>query len=138
MFWVVGGSPVIRDIREVSIKLPLKAVRSGISPKLIFASCVGFFYRVYYGFKVTLLQNEKMSAVTSRISSKLIFASYVGYFDRAYYGFYVTSSRMLYCRQYWLARNVNIIPGNCISLRYRTSIVMRSRIRSEATMSHRT
>ena len=37
MFWVVGGSPVIRGIirhREVSIKLSLTAVRSTISPKL--------------------------------------------------------------------------------------------------------
>ena len=32
VFWVVGGSPVIRDIRhrEFRVKLPLTTVRSGI------------------------------------------------------------------------------------------------------------
>ena len=31
----------------------MSAVRSRISSKLIFASCVGYFDRVYYGFYVT-------------------------------------------------------------------------------------
>ena len=51
-----------------------------------------YLYRVYYGFKAILLQNEQMSAVGSRISWKLIlkFVICIGYFDRVYYGFHVT------------------------------------------------
>ena len=52
----------------INNKKKTSAVRSRISSKLIFASCVGYF------------------AGDTSIR---------GYFDRAYYGFYVTSSRML-------------------------------------------
>ena len=87
MFWIVGGSPVgdIIRHREVSKKLPLTAVRSGISRKLIFASCVGYFYRVYYGFKVILLlYNEKASCENEDFVETRISKLRPGCFDCAY------------------------------------------------------
>ena len=49
-------NPKIVDLRITKTS----AVRSRVSSKLIFASCVGYFDRAYYGFHVT---SSRMSAL---------------------------------------------------------------------------
>ena len=55
----------------------MSAVRSRISSKLIFASCVGYFDRVYYGFYVTssrlldLTEGDKIRQHHQRSPSRL-------------------------------------------------------------------
>ena len=58
-------------------KMKMSNVRSRISSKLIFASCVGYFDRAYYGFSVTssrmlvLIEGNKICQMWNSVSVQI-------------------------------------------------------------------